>query len=199
MRTIKLLILAIILLSAYQALGQQTSGSLEGIVQEEEGAPIPGAGVSVTSANLQGGRTVFSGANGRFILPALPVGSYRVSIEYAGYQIVVFEDIRVGLGTNTDLGVIQLDAKIYETEDLIVTGRSPLIDPVSTTVGANLRSEEYSDLPLDRSYRNMTLLLPHIQQSFLGDEIKSSSPPYTFESVANADRLRIQADVALEF
>jgi len=171
MRTIKLVFLAVFLLSAYQALGQQTSGSLEGTVQDGEGAPIPGAGVSVTSANLQGGRTVFAGAGGRFILPALPVGTYRVSIEFAGYQIVVFEDIRVSLGTNTDLGVIQLAATVYETEDLIVTGRSPLIDPVSTTVGANLRSEEYSDLPLDRSYRNMALLLPHIQQSFLGDEI----------------------------
>ncbi len=171
MRTIKLIILAIILLSAYQALGQQTSGSLEGTVQDGEGAPIPGAGVFVTSANLQGGRTVFAGVGGRFILPALPVGTYRITVEFSGYQIVIFEDIRVSLGTNTDLGVIQLDATIYETEDLIVTGRSPLIDPVSTTVGANLRSEEYSDLPLDRSYRNMALLLPHIQQSFLGDEI----------------------------
>ncbi len=171
MRTLKLVFILLILLSSNQALGQQISGSLEGIVQDEDGAPIPGAGVTVTSTNLQGGRTVFAGKGGRFILPVLPVGTYRVIIEFAGYQIVTFEDIRIHLGFNSDLGVVQLAAQVHELEDLIVTGRSPLIDPVSTTVGANLRSEEYSDLPLDRSYRNMALLLPHIQQSFLGDEI----------------------------
>jgi len=99
------------------------------------------------------------------------VGIYRITVEHQGHQGVTFEEVKVGLGINTDLGVIKLAVEIHEMEDLVVSARSPMIDPVSTTVGANLRSEEYSDLPLERSYRNMALLLPHIQQSFLGDEI----------------------------
>lgn len=168
---VTLISILFLILFVHPCLGQQTTGSLEGTFQSEEGAPVEGALVRVSSPNLQGDRTVITGPVGRFFLPALPVGIYSITTEHSSFQTVTYEEIRVSLGTTVDLGVLTLATLVHEMEDLVVSARAPMIDPVSTTVGANLKSEEFSDLPLDRSYRNMALLMPHIQQSFLGDEI----------------------------
>ena len=74
-----------LLLSPPPAVGQTPTGTLTGRVVDQSGLAIPGATVSVTSPNLQGTRTTVTSANGDFILPSLPAGSYTIAVELSGF------------------------------------------------------------------------------------------------------------------
>ena len=50
------------------------TGAIRGKITDEQGAPLPGVAVSLTSPNLMGTRSFLSDANGDFRFPALPPG-----------------------------------------------------------------------------------------------------------------------------
>ncbi|HVV47904.1 MAG TPA: carboxypeptidase-like regulatory domain-containing protein, partial [Bryobacteraceae bacterium] len=68
------------------ALLAQTS-TLQGIVTDPSGAPVPEASVSAVLDSTGATRTVLSGGNGRYRLPALPVGVYTIRCEKAGFRL----------------------------------------------------------------------------------------------------------------
>ena len=69
------------------AQGLQT-GTLTGTVKDPEGLPLPGATVTVTSASMQGERTVATDALGVYILRGLPPGAYELTFEFAGTESI---------------------------------------------------------------------------------------------------------------
>jgi hypothetical protein len=156
---------------AIPAHSQETSGNLEGRILDESGGPIELATVTVTGPYLQGERTTITAPDGHFRFLALPVGKYRVDISHVSFEGTVLENIRVRLGGTTDVGEVHLAAQLYEVDVIEVTAEAPMIDPASTVLGSNLFSEEYGELPIDRNYRNMAVLLPHVNESYLGDEV----------------------------
>ena len=79
------------------------TGAIIGAVLDQQGAPLPGVTVTVSSPNLMGSRTVLTEADGSFRFPALPPGNYTVKAELDGFKTVVRENIR--LTTTTRLTV----------------------------------------------------------------------------------------------
>ena len=78
-------VLALVLATFGVAGAQETtSGSLTGEVTDAQGAPVPGATVSVVSG--QGTKTFTTDANGRFFAPFLTPGVYSVKIELTGFS-----------------------------------------------------------------------------------------------------------------
>jgi hypothetical protein len=77
---------AVLLRAGLSAFAQGTiTGSLTGTVTSD-GAPLPGATVTVTSPHLQGTRTAVTDANGNYNFVGLPPGEYPVRIELSGLQ-----------------------------------------------------------------------------------------------------------------
>ena len=52
----------------------QTTGTIDGTVTDQSGAPLPGVTVEITSPNLQGTRTAVTAADGRYRFPSVPPG-----------------------------------------------------------------------------------------------------------------------------
>ena len=82
--------LALLLADAGIASAQQaiSTGTITGIVQDEQGLPIPGALVEVTNVETQEKRSTVSNATGIFNVPALVVGRYKVSVSLSGFGTV---------------------------------------------------------------------------------------------------------------
>jgi hypothetical protein len=159
----------IIVVSATTSIAQETTGHLQGRVLDPEGEPVSFVQVIVKGPGLQGPRNVMSLPDGYFYVLALPVGEYTVQLVHVTYQQSLVENILIRLGAYTNLGDIRLKERVYEAPEIVVSGKAPLIDPSSTEVGANLIAAEYAELPIDRNYRDMTTLLPHVNKSGLGD------------------------------
>jgi len=72
-----------------QSLGQDTA-SVSGTIADESGGVLPGATVTATASEIDGGmprvRTVVSGSQGRYEISALPVGSYGMRAVLPGFS-----------------------------------------------------------------------------------------------------------------
>ena len=83
-----LAIVAMLLLASVSVFAQSaTTGALTGTITSD-GAPLPGALITVTSPQLQGSRTAYSDANGNYNLTALPGGDYTIRVSLEGLQEV---------------------------------------------------------------------------------------------------------------
>src|ERR1700730_1552191 len=79
------------------AVAQYNLASLTGSVLDGSGAPVVDA--KVTARNIGTGltRRASTGQDGTFVVPALPVGAYTVTIEKAGFSTQVREGITLSV------------------------------------------------------------------------------------------------------
>ncbi|WP_439129753.1 TonB-dependent receptor [Polaribacter sp.] len=81
--TLKLfLFIAVFSLSAFQTFSQ--TGTIQGLITDENGIYVPGASVSL-EATKKGDVTNF---DGKFTIVAVPVGTYTLKVRYLGYKDV---------------------------------------------------------------------------------------------------------------
>src|SRR5260370_25292718 len=100
MRKVFMFVLALGLgVFAAGALAQtSTTGSIEGQVNDPNGAAVKGATVIVTSPNLISAQTATTSDDGRFQILNLPPGTYKVTVEASGFAKYEKNDVAVNLG-----------------------------------------------------------------------------------------------------
>ncbi len=65
------------------------TGSLSGVVQDANGALLPGVTINVKNTGTGQTRTATTNDEGRWTVPVLPVGMYEVAIEMTGFKRLV--------------------------------------------------------------------------------------------------------------
>jgi hypothetical protein len=96
---------------------QQTisTGTITGIVHDEQGLPVPGATIEVVSAQTGEMRTTVSNNSGIFNVPALSIGRYTVRVKLSGFRTVEKVELQVRSNETFDAGTVTLTAGIAET------------------------------------------------------------------------------------
>jgi Carboxypeptidase regulatory-like domain/TonB dependent receptor/TonB-dependent Receptor Plug Domain len=158
-------VVALALLAAGAGTGwaqETTSGSIAGLVLDAQGAPVPGATVTLTSG--EGVKTYVTGDDGRFFAPYLTPGTYSARVELAGFSPVEQPNIVVRLGQRVTLSDISLKPGGIQ-EVVQVQGAPPVIDSSSTTVGGVLSSDVVRMLPVGRNFTDTLYLLPGVSDS----------------------------------
>jgi hypothetical protein len=149
---------------------QDITGNLEGRTNDSLETALSGVNVSIKSDNLQGVRGRATDKNGFFRIINLPPGIYKVRVSSVGFGEVLIEGVQIILGKTTNLGEMKLKEEAVKLPEINVSGKRPVIDPVSTSYGGNLNAVDFENLPVDRNYRNIATLLPQANTSFYGDE-----------------------------
>ncbi len=118
------------------------TGALGGTVTDSAGAVVPGVEIKVTSETTGETRTVTSRADGTYVVPLLPPGSYRVEAEGKGFKrgtrsgvrIEVTEtatlDVRLEVGAADETVTVNADAAVVQTESSAlgrVTGENVVV------------------------------------------------------------------------
>src|ERR1039457_611718 len=93
---IYLLLLASLLLIVTPAAAQQTSGMIEGAVQDSQGGVVPDAKVTVIN-EAQGAifRQLQTSVGGTFVITPVPPGIYTVTIEKTGFKKYTQTEVRL--------------------------------------------------------------------------------------------------------
>ena len=68
------------------AFAQVEAGVISGTVHDSSGAVIPGATVTVTNAGTSVAHTVQTAADGGYVVPALPPGTYDIKVTSGNFQ-----------------------------------------------------------------------------------------------------------------
>lgn len=86
----RLAVALLLVLTASVPLGAQgvQTGTIRGIVVDAQGLAVPGVTVTVTSAALQGQRTVVTEMDGTYVVRQLPAGNYRLQFELSAFTTV---------------------------------------------------------------------------------------------------------------
>jgi Carboxypeptidase regulatory-like domain/TonB-dependent Receptor Plug Domain len=141
-----LLLLALCLTVAVPAIAQVQSGTIAGIVRDEQGAVLPG--VTVTLSGVDRSATFVTEADGRFRFLDLPPGTYKLTSDLQGFSRMVHEGIAVIVGQNVDIPITMKVAAVQET--LTVTGESPIVDAKAMGTATNFTSSELEKIPTSR-------------------------------------------------
>jgi hypothetical protein len=124
----------------------QYLASISGIITDPQGAVIPQASVSVT--NVATGLRTAAQANsaGFYLIPNLPIGTYKLSVEHPGFRKVVREGITLTTGERLGLDIaLELGAT---GQSVTVTGEAPLIESRTSEVGTLMEAMSIAALPL---------------------------------------------------
>src|SRR3954447_3838472 len=109
------------------AQGVQT-GTIRGIVHDQQGLAMPGVTVTAASPTLQGLRSVVTDSTGGFTLPNLPPGTYTVTYELAGFATTT-QKSNVLLGLVVDQNVTMRTAGVAETVQVVAESPAPIATP----------------------------------------------------------------------
>ena len=93
----------------------QTTGTISGAVRDASGAVAPGAKVTATNEGTNLTRAVDADNAGQYIIPQLPVGSYRVRVEKEGFAPFVQSGVNLQANTTVqdDIGFNIVEDKVH--------------------------------------------------------------------------------------
>ena len=128
------------------AQGGATS-SITGVVTDIDGGVIPGATVVARNdATNISYPPVVSGSNGAFAIPAVPTGTYTVTVTLQSFKTAIISDVVLTAGGPADIRVTLEVGGIEET--VTVEGRGELVQTQSSAVSTTLDVNQVSNLPL---------------------------------------------------
>src|SRR5262249_53372593 len=123
-----------LLLLAPVAVLAQTTGTIEGSITDQSGAPLPGVTVELAGAGVgSAGKTTVTGSDGKYRFLSIRPGDYTVTATLSGFGRFQ-KKATVTLDATT---FANLQMQLSTTAEITVTGEAPLIDTSSTTTGSN--------------------------------------------------------------
>ena len=135
---------------------QAVRGAVQGRILDQSGQVIAGAQVTVTSETTAAQRTTRSDDEGRYLVPALAAGEYRLDVEHAGFRR---HTRGMTLGVNQTLRIdVELQAGALN-EVVTVTAPAPSLDRAAAALGTRIDARQIANLPLDgRNFLELALL-----------------------------------------
>ena len=130
---------------ATPAAAQLQQGRLIGTVIDAQGSILPGVTVTATSPALIGSQVAVTEADGRYLFPSLPSGTYSLAFELSGFRAARRQNIVLALGQTLNVDLTMQLATLQET--VTVTAESPVVDTSSTRLGSEFSSAKLASVP----------------------------------------------------
>ena len=156
------LALPLMVFSSCCALAQEglTTASVTGRVLDPSGAVVPHVTVNALQIATNQAYSAQTDAQGRFRLPYLPVGQYRLRTQTPGFAETV-RDVQLTVGSAFDV-TLQL-AISASNSSVQVNAESPVLEVDRSQIGETVQQAEVQNLPFEgRNYLDLALLLPGV-------------------------------------
>jgi hypothetical protein len=127
----------------------QGSGSMAGTVKDSKGGVIAGANLIVTDPEKAVTKTATTGADGDFVFPLLPPGSYTLSVSAPGFKKREESNVIVPVSTRVNVGDIVLE--------LGTLAETVTVQAEAGRLQIQTDSGERSDVLTNRQLRNVPL------------------------------------------
>ncbi len=147
--------------------GQTVTGTIVGTVTDTSGGVIPGVRVQVTNDATKVNINITTNADGQYVAPFVPPGSYTITAEREGFkkQVLTGMVVQVEQRVRADF-VLQVGAV---TQTVEVTGAPALLSTDNSSVGQVIDNRKVEDLPLNgRQFMELAFLVPATHASAPG-------------------------------
>ena len=149
----------VVILSATTAAAQYTTARLSGTVQDNTGAAIAGATVTVEQTGTGYKQVAKSGGAGEFLFPSLPVGDYQMTVEMAGFSTYVQKGIGLEVGQAASQKVTLAVGSI--TQQVTVEGSTNQVTTDDAAISQVIDEKSMESMPLNgREAQQLVFLVP---------------------------------------
>ena len=175
------------------AQSEAINGSIRGRVTDQANAAISGAIVKVENTKTGLVKSSETEAEGYYVFPNLPLGSYTVTIQKEGFDTLRHPDVVLDAGTEAVIdGSLQIGSVATAIE---VKGGAPIVDPSRVSTGRTILHEETDNLPLtSRNPYNFILFQPGVS----GHPNPELGIPRLLNTNGLPDRVSYQLDGAVD-
>ncbi len=180
-----LALLGLLVAGQVRAQGQGV-GTLTGtVVDASTNAPIADVVVTATSPQLQGEQVAVTDSTGTYHIPQLTPGIYSLRFEKETYKPYSRGDIQLNADQLLRVN-IQLLPESLVGEQVVVVGKTPVIDVGSTQSGLTITSTFSQNIPVSpanvgnqgvRSYQGLALAAPQVNGDLYGVSIAGTTSP----------------------
>src|SRR6267378_3817691 len=183
-RTLALVLFSLALFAGASTFAQTFRGTILGSVTDSSGAAVPGATVTIKNVDTGLVRTVTTSDDGSYAAPELPIGTYSVSVEKAGFKLGVVTGIKVEVSSERRADVaLQIGQSAQSVE--VLGEELPMVESTSNTLGGIVESKIVTSLPVNgRDYQKLIFLVPGVTGS--PDQITDSPGSFGIFSVNGA-------------
>jgi hypothetical protein len=139
---------------------QNITGTLTGVVLDQTGANVAGAKVVATASGTRIAYTTTTKEAGVYVLPALPPGTYEVTVENTGFKksvrgnLSLSADQRLRVDFALELGSL--------SENVVVAAEAALVQTEQANLGLNFEGANITRLPVGRSPFSVLPLIPGV-------------------------------------
>lgn len=130
---------------------------VSGIVTDQSGSTVGGAMVSMTQTEKQLVRTTVTDPGGRYVLPNLAIGPYRLLVQAKGFKDYIQSGIVLQVGNNVQLNVSLQVGSVNETVE--VQAAAAMVETSQTGVAQVIDARRIIDLPLNGRQATQLVLL----------------------------------------
>jgi hypothetical protein len=150
--------LAVLFAFAIHVSAQVVNGTISGTVTDAAGAVVSGANVVVHNDDVGVQRTLTTSGAGTFTAPAIPIGTYTVTVDASGFGSYKRTGITLTVGQTLNL---TLSLKVTGSETVTVQDVPPAVNLSSDQISGLVDARQVKELPLNgRSYDQLLLLNP---------------------------------------
>lgn len=145
------------------AQGDSGRATITGQVVDSSNAAVPGATVLVTATQTDEKRSLKSDSAGLYLVPALPVGSYAITVSAPGFGESKVDNVDLSVGQTAEINIVMKPAG--ESSTVMVTADTDLTHVSETDNATVLNNEVVENLPTrGRNFTDFALLSPGISQ-----------------------------------
>ena len=135
------------LLLSWSLSAQSNRGAITGTVSDSAGALIPGVQVVLTNTETGAKSDTVTTGTGNYSLLQLPVGTYTLTVEQAGFNKYEQTNIQVQVAVTTRVDVV---LKIGSaTESVTVTSESTLLKTENAEQSMTITGNQIAELPIN--------------------------------------------------
>jgi outer membrane receptor protein involved in Fe transport len=137
------------------------TASISGRITDASGAAIPAAPVVLKNTDTSVSQTVNTDAQGRYLVPDLPIGPYQVSASKQGFQRAVRSGITLTVGSSP---VVDLQLTVGQaTQTVNVSAEVAQVQTTTAAVSTLVNQTQMRGLPLNgRNFEQLILLAPGV-------------------------------------
>ena len=155
------LVAAVCMVAAIGARAQTTTAQVSGQVTDSTGAAVPQASITITNVDTGLSRKVETSGIGSYVIPLLPPGNYKLTVEKQGFRSADFPSVVLQVNQTLALdAVLQVGAV---TQSVMVEAQAPLLQATSSNLGEVVTQRAVVELPLNgRNFSQLLLLTPGV-------------------------------------